>query len=70
MEENFRSFIFSGLSEQERASISKISATARAHSETVDDHSKQAACIKQHTINTFKQKYMVCLILHLMNRPF
>ncbi|KAG6437221.1 hypothetical protein SASPL_102133 [Salvia splendens] len=49
-------------SEQERASVSEISATARAHSETVDDlkrdHSEHAACIQQHATDTFIQKYM------------
>ncbi|GFQ04640.1 125 kDa kinesin-related protein [Phtheirospermum japonicum] len=51
-----------GLSEQERASVSEILTTARAHSETIDnlkrDHSEQTACIEQNSVDTFRQKYM------------
>ncbi|XP_057777957.1 kinesin-like protein KIN-5C [Salvia miltiorrhiza] len=53
---------FDGMSEEERASVSEISATTRAHSETVDnlkrDHSEQAASIEQCATNTFTQKYL------------
>ncbi|KAK6147232.1 hypothetical protein DH2020_018144 [Rehmannia glutinosa] len=51
-----------GLSEKERASVSEILTTARAHSETIEnlqrDHSEQATCIEQHATDTFRQKYM------------
>ncbi|PIN02856.1 Kinesin-like protein [Handroanthus impetiginosus] len=53
---------FDGLSEQERLSVSEILTASRAHSETLEnlerDHSQRAACIEQHAIDTFRQKYM------------
>lgn len=62
------SFIFSGLSKQEIASVSEISATTKAHSETVEnltrDHSEKAACIEQCATNTLTQNYMVSPFTH------
>ncbi|KAL6559172.1 Kinesin-like protein KIN-5C [Orobanche hederae] len=59
--ENITHFI-DDFSEQERASVSGILTTARAHSETIEnlkrDHSEQAACIEKHTVDTFSQQYM------------
>ncbi|GFP82719.1 125 kDa kinesin-related protein [Phtheirospermum japonicum] len=53
---------FDGLSEQEKLSVSKILATSRTHSDTLEnlrsDHSKQLTCIEQHASDTFRQKYM------------
>ncbi|KAI3447447.1 hypothetical protein Pfo_004112 [Paulownia fortunei] len=53
---------FDGLSEQEKLSVSKILATSRTHSETLEDllrdHSQQSASIEQHSIDTLRQKYM------------
>lgn len=62
-------FIFSDLSEREKASVSETLATARAHSATIQnlkrDHSEQSACIEQCATDTFSQKYMVCPISFL-----
>ncbi|KAL0344803.1 UNVERIFIED_CONTAM: Kinesin-like protein KIN-5C [Sesamum radiatum] len=53
---------FDGLSEQEKVSISEILTTSGTHSETLEnlrrDHSQQSACIEQHAIDTFREKYM------------
>ncbi|KAL0333495.1 UNVERIFIED_CONTAM: Kinesin-like protein KIN-5C [Sesamum angustifolium] len=53
---------FDGLSEQEKVSISEILTTSRTHSETLEnlrrEHSHQSACVEQHAINTFREKYM------------
>ncbi|XP_047966623.1 kinesin-like protein KIN-5C [Salvia hispanica] len=52
---------FDGLSEQEKSSVSEVLSTSKEHSETiqnlVNDHSQQSACIEQHAIDTFGQKY-------------
>ncbi|KAL6514346.1 Kinesin-like protein KIN-5C [Orobanche hederae] len=52
---------FDGLSEQEKSSVSKVLSTSRTHSETLEDlsrdHSQHVACIEQHAIDTFRQKY-------------
>ena len=56
-----------GLSEQEKSSVSEVLSTSKEHSETiqnlVNDHSQQSACIEQHAIDTFGQKYAVCSFL-------
>ncbi|KAK6152289.1 hypothetical protein DH2020_014924 [Rehmannia glutinosa] len=53
---------FDGLSKQEKLSVSKILATSRTHSETLEnlgsDHSQQVASIEQHAVDTFRRKYM------------
>lgn len=58
-------YFTSGLSEQEKLSVSEVLSTSREHSETIDnllsDHSQQSACIEQHAIDTFGEKYAVCL---------
>ncbi|XP_022868889.1 kinesin-like protein KIN-5C [Olea europaea var. sylvestris] len=50
------------MSEQERVCISEISATSRAHSETLEclrkDHSQQSGSIEQHSSDTFRMNYM------------
>ncbi|KAL0337026.1 UNVERIFIED_CONTAM: Kinesin-like protein KIN-5C [Sesamum calycinum] len=42
--------------------ISEILTTSRTHSETLEnlrrEHSHQSACVEQHAINTFREKYM------------
>ncbi|KAG6412166.1 hypothetical protein SASPL_124836 [Salvia splendens] len=52
---------FDGLSEQEKSSVSEVLSTSKEHSETIqnllNDHSQQSACIEQHAIDTFGQKY-------------
>ncbi|XP_020549377.1 kinesin-like protein KIN-5C [Sesamum indicum] len=53
---------FDGLSEQEKVSVSGILTTSRTHSEALEnlrrDHSQQSACIEQHAIDTFREKYV------------
>ncbi|KAH6837815.1 P-loop containing nucleoside triphosphate hydrolases superfamily protein [Perilla frutescens var. hirtella] len=53
---------FDGLSEKEKLSVSEVLSTSRVHSETLEnllsDHSQQSACIEQHAIDTFREKYM------------
>ncbi|KAK6126423.1 hypothetical protein DH2020_039811 [Rehmannia glutinosa] len=53
---------FDGLSKQEKLSVSKILATFRTHSETLEnlgsDHSQQVASIEQRAVDTFRRKYM------------
>lgn len=57
----------SGLSEQEKLSVSKVLSTSKVHSETIEnlvtDHSQQSACIEQHAIDIFGEKYLVCSFL-------
>ncbi|XP_022888530.1 kinesin-like protein KIN-5C [Olea europaea var. sylvestris] len=53
---------FDGMSEQERGYVSEILTTSRFHSETLEilqkDHSQQSDSMKQHAVDTFRQKYM------------
>lgn len=62
--ENFFLVENSGMSEQERGSITTVLAAASAHSGTLEklqnDHSVQAASIEQKAHETFNQQYMVC----------
>lgn len=51
------------MSEHERSSISEISASTRAHSETLanlqNDHSMQSSSVEKKAHDTFEQRYMV-----------
>lgn len=53
------------MSEQERRSISEISASTRAHSESLEnlqnDHSTKSSSIENKARETFEQRYMVSL---------
>ncbi|KAI5674373.1 hypothetical protein M9H77_14737 [Catharanthus roseus] len=53
---------FDGMSEQERRSISEISASTRAHSESLEnlqnDHSTKSSSIENKARETFEQRYM------------
>lgn len=53
-----------GMSEQERGSIHEVIDTVKAHGKTMEafqeDHSCQAASIKEKAQETFQQRFMVC----------
>lgn len=59
----FNTFI-SGLSEQEKLSVSDVLSTSGVHLETLanllSDHAQQSARIEEHAVDTFREKYMVC----------
>ena len=55
--------LFTGLSEEEQGSVSKILEAVKAHSNTLEtfreDHSGETAAIDDRAKETFEQQYMV-----------